>query len=233
MPLIYTIDGDLEELNITSPYNTDFIRKMLNMSDFFKQGALNELEIARKLMDHPLPNVVNVYHISHDPPYIDYELLDTDLLDTEEIIKSDQLISDIRKGLTQLHSLDIIYIDLKLDNFGYDKINNRFKIYDFDVSGITDKNKTKWIFKPVHYYNYKNVLKFCKEDENIFIKSLCKKKELTKFDEILFYKLFNEKLNLHSGGKIRIKKSKYYKKTIVNKDKRKRNKNRKHLTRKI
>ena len=38
MPLIYTIDGDLEELNITSPYNTDFIRKMLNMSDFFKQG---------------------------------------------------------------------------------------------------------------------------------------------------------------------------------------------------
>ena len=54
MPLIYTIDGDLEELNITSPYNTDFIRKMLKMSDFFKQGALNELEIARKLKDNPL-----------------------------------------------------------------------------------------------------------------------------------------------------------------------------------
>ena len=50
-----------------------------------------------------------------------------------------------------------MYIDWKFDNIGIGSDGN-YKLFDFDASGITNKNNTKWLENydpPQIFYNYR------------------------------------------------------------------------------
>jgi hypothetical protein len=210
MNKIFTKEGKLLDFNINMNYKTNFIRKMLDPSNPITK---NELKIASLIYKNPHQNLVNVYMISKNPPYIDYQLLDTDYNITKKQKK--EYVNHIRKGILHLHKYNIVYIDFKNiygDNIGYDKNSKTYKIYDFDSSGILKKNRKEWmkLYTPPNYFNYKKFLIICnnnleftpiksKTDNNKIINSvkknlnkICNKLELTKIDELLFYLDYNE-----------------------------------------
>lgn len=110
-------------------------------------GSNVEREIAHVIQQHSPANIVKVYDVF--PGYIDMEKLDLFHCDT-----SNQA-TDIFNGLEQLHALHIVYIDLKPDNIGYSHSDQKWKIFDFDASGIVNKQGTQWIIPPPHLYNYR------------------------------------------------------------------------------
>ena len=196
--LVYTLDGRLLPYKGRQKHSMPFVRKMTNLAN---SGGVVELAIAKLLMRNPQKNVVKVLKISTKTkiPYIDYQKLDTDYKYKKNMKK------DIKNGLINLHRLNIIYLDIKDDNFGYDPISKEWRIFDFDASGICKKSKLKWIIEPpASVAAYKYYFKSCSEDvkvslwddlklkKNIIrkIKKLCKKKSLTKIDEIIYLAVF-------------------------------------------
>jgi serine/threonine protein kinase len=220
--LVYTLDDRLIPYKGRQKHSIPFVRKMINVVDVDSDdggviGGLNELAIAKLLMRNPQKNVVRVLKISTKTkiPYIDYQKLDI-YKDLNKKLKKDlnkklkSVRRDIKTGLSNLHKLNIIYIDLKSDhsNIGYDSVSKEWRIFDFDASGICDKTRLKWKRKPLPWaaYNYvidnckKNALitapwgknsKFSKKKTSI-IKKICKKKSLTKFDEIIYFAVFGD-----------------------------------------
>jgi serine/threonine protein kinase len=147
--------------------------------------------------------VVKVLKISEHTkvPYIDYQRLDTF---KKFKPKFKYIRSDIRNGLKNLHKLNIIYIDLKEDNIGYDVLEKQWKIFDFDMSGICSSSKLRWVRKPLMYWKYNSVEIFCKSNPSSHyskkfyfeVRKLCKKKSLVRMDEIIYYIVFNDKLSI-------------------------------------
>ena len=72
------------------------------------------------------------------------EYYDAELLNIHHNDKFNKLIYEIAGNLESLHELNIIYVDLKQDNMGYSSIDNRWKLIDFDCSGICNSKKTEW-----------------------------------------------------------------------------------------
>ena len=110
---------------------------MLNNDD---PGSKIVLKIAEILQKNPHENIVKIYKVSKRPMFIDYQLLDLEYCINSS--KQTNYIDNIRKGLHHLHTLNIVYIDLKNnlgDNIGYDCASKTYRIYDFDVSGILKK----------------------------------------------------------------------------------------------
>jgi len=64
--------------------------------------------------------------------------------------------------------MGIIYIDWKIDNIGK-SIDNQFKLFDFNASGVINPSTNEWIIKPVQtFWNYKHALKDgCKTPKEI------------------------------------------------------------------
>ena len=149
MSLVYTLDDRLLPYKGRQKHSIPFVRKMINVVDVDSDdggviGGLNELAIAKLLMRNPQKNVVRVLKISTKTkiPYIDYQKLDTNYKYKKYMKK------DIKNGLINLHRLNIIYLDIRDDNFGYDPISKEWRIFDFDVSGICKKSKLKWNIEP-------------------------------------------------------------------------------------
>jgi len=198
MSLIYTTCGHLRTYTGRQKHRIPFVRKMLNLSD---KGAKTELVIAKKLLLNPQNNVVNVLKVSEHTkaPYIDYQRLDTV---KNFNTKFKYIQRDVRNGLKNLHKLNIIYIDLKDDNIAYDTKAKQWKIIDFDMSGICSASKLKWRRKPLMYWKYNSVEKFCKTNPRKHytkkfyseVHRLCKKSSLVRMDEIIYYVMFGEKL---------------------------------------
>jgi len=148
MSQIYTLLGDVEPLDEENDSGI-FFRKELDVLD-----GDREKRIARIIKTNKLENIVQVYDIRDS--YIDMELLDIC-----ENIEQGNMETDIRKAISQLNSVGIIYIDLKRDNLGYSHNDGKWKIFDFDASGIVDVgDDTVWVLEPPTYtmYNkYKSV----------------------------------------------------------------------------
>ena len=223
MSKIYSLEGQVSGFSVKNNYKTHFIRKMLGPSN---TETNTELKIASIIQQNPHKNLVNVYKVSKHPPYIDYQLLDTNYNITKKEQKN--YVNNIRQGVQHLHKYNIVYIDFKNkygDNIGYDKISKTYKIYDFDVSGILKQNRKEWkkLYTPPTFFNYKKFLLFCNTkidldnswvvvsknnnkptgkalnsiNKNIVIaQKICDKTELTKIDELLFYMDYNEFLYL-------------------------------------
>ena len=213
--LVYTLDGRLIPYKGRQKHSIPFVRKMINVA---WSGGVVELAIAKLLMRNPQKNVVKVLKISTKTkiPYIDYQKLDT-YKDLNKKLKTDlnkklkSVRRDIKTGLSNLHKLNIIYIDLKSDhsNIGYDSVSKEWRIFDFDASGICDKTRLKWKRNPLPWAAYYYVIDNCKKNALItapwgenskkfskkktsIIKKLCKKKSLTKFDEIIYFAVFGD-----------------------------------------
>lgn len=147
------LDGDILDIDIFYDGQPIF-RKYVSDS-----WGMNELSIAQKLMHSKNPHCVRIYDVVDLPKmkYIDMELLQFPI----PKIKThyDQYMHDIYCGLSELHDIKVIYIDLKSDNVGYSELDNYWKIFDFDCSGICNDTYDNWIVKPPFYYGYKNALK--------------------------------------------------------------------------
>lgn len=153
----------------------------------FYDGSNNEYEIAtlikKKQKNSLNKEVVRIFNVNKH--YYDVELLDVYYHDKST------LLNDIHECLKVLHSLHIIYIDLKEDNIGYSHIDKRWKIFDFDVSGIANDKFNSWMKEPPFYYAYKLAYKhFFNIPNNINILSIEKNKgeilPLNKIDDILY-----------------------------------------------
>lgn len=143
MAQTYTLDGFVEPLD--TPDDAVLFRKMC---DF---GSYTERLIAQRLLKNPLPNVVTIYDVN--PGYIDMELLDVFHIDTET------QEADIRAAIEQIHTLGVVYIDLKTDNFGYSHADGCWKLFDFDASGILKEGSDEWEHEPPDFYMYKRLIK--------------------------------------------------------------------------
>lgn len=144
MSQIYTVLGEIEPLDELKG-NDVFFRKELDDKDGHR-----ELVIVSIIKANKLDNIVDIYETGKN--HIDMELLD---IYADEKTLGD-MESDIRKAIEQLNAVGIIYIDLKRDNIGYSHMHEKWKIFDFDASGLVDVNDdTTWLMEPPMYYKYK------------------------------------------------------------------------------
>lgn len=130
-------------------------------SKFFRKFCDADIEtrICRKLIENPHPNCVTIYNV--DGYIVDMELLDTNInLDHSHLI-------DIKKAITHLNSMGIVYIDLKPDNIGFSRKDGVYKLFDFNMSGIVkpDKNN-EWLVKPRIGYILRDVYEYLGDPQN-------------------------------------------------------------------
>lgn len=163
--ITYTKYGELETSYSFSPClfgcffrnsKTIFRKENIFTNDPSEKTTRNrnlERTICQKLYDNPQKNIVTIYNINDN--FIEMEYLNTEYaINSIDIIE--KVYGDITDAITQLHELDIVYIDLKLDNIGYSKTDNCFKLFDFDCSGIVNEyNTKKWKEKPYSGYIFK------------------------------------------------------------------------------
>jgi len=188
--LQYTLKGEIEEIK-DKYHGIPIFRKYVDIN-----RSKNELEIAKKLLQHPCPHCVHIYTIYEGGrnTYIDMEILDTkrDLQSEKE-----KIYTDIRMGLEELHLHHVVYIDLKDDNIGFSEKDQVWKIFDFDASGISDAYFEKWLIEPPHYYAYKKVIKQCYQIDDSIVYFPVEKyviSNLLLFDKII-YDDFIQELN--------------------------------------
>jgi serine/threonine protein kinase len=132
---LYNLDGNIT--TITDTYNGKPIFRKETMRKI-------ELMITKKIMETPNPYIVSIYHVNDDKNTIDMELLDLDYELNDENIKKIQIT--VKEAIQYLHSINVMYIDWKYDNIGLSK-DGKFKLFDFDSSGIADPSNQNWLIK--------------------------------------------------------------------------------------
>ena len=145
--------GGSKQFRGTTVTNLD--EKFKGMSFFRKYGAsISEHAICKILKNNPHPNIVKVYRITDS--YIDIELL-TPIISEKDYDKN-KLISEALLAKNHLQSLGIMYIDWKPDNIGIDDDGN-YKLFDFDLSGMTTSDGKKWEVHPAPYsWSYRQAI---------------------------------------------------------------------------
>ena len=141
---IYNFDGEIEKID-TKFNDLYFFRKMTKYE--------NEIKIYKILQKNNHPNIVDIYRFGIK--CVDIEILNTNMIDIDYI--------DIRNILLNikdhLQNLGIVYIDWKDDQFGIDK-DGKLKLFDFDCSGIIDKNTYKWVVEPPKFFAYNKAIEY-------------------------------------------------------------------------
>jgi serine/threonine protein kinase len=146
---IYDSDGTTEEDIV---YECDVFRKVLSLDD---PSHMTEYEIAMRIYENPQLNLVRILNIvkNDDKCYYDMEMLDDTYKPYKEYKQS------LHDAIDQLHKLNVVYIDVKSDNIGFSTTDNRFKLFDFDCSGIVDpQDPKKWLTEPTEAYMYKKLV---------------------------------------------------------------------------
>ena len=101
-----------------------------------------EREIAGRLLARSQPNVVDVYDVSED--CVVQELLEP--LDEYDRDPSG-VMRDVLSGLSQLHSIGVVYVDLHDGNVGWSERDSCWKLFDFNMSGTVADLQT-WDLEP-------------------------------------------------------------------------------------
>jgi len=125
----------------------DLNEKFEGMNFFRKYGAsISEHAIYEILKNKPHPNIVKVYRITDS--YVDIELVSPII--SEKDYDKNTLMSEALLTKNYLQSLGIMYIDWKPDNIGIGT-DGKYKLFDFNLSGIITSNCKKWALHPAIY----------------------------------------------------------------------------------
>ena len=164
--IIYDTDTDtVKNSNLT--YNGfPFFRKVyINPPKNEEQRYVISIEnaIVKILMEHTNPNIVKYYDINNR--YVDMEQLNTfksnpaffdePSMTSEEINEIQEVMRHVKDFL---QGLGIMYIDWKFDNIGKSS-DGKYKLFDFDASGLIDLTTTEWKLKHVEYWSYNQAIK--------------------------------------------------------------------------
>lgn len=99
-----------------------------------------ELEIVSRLLESPHHNVIKIYGVGEN--YFDMEILDKNKDPNEEVV------GHCVNGLRHLHSLHIVYVDIRSSNMGWDAKERKWKIHNFGKSGVLANNDIDWMYQP-------------------------------------------------------------------------------------
>jgi hypothetical protein len=140
-----------------------FFRKNCGKPNMFLAYSIKmEFTIVKILMEHPHPNIVYYYDINSK--YVDMEQVETpnsnplyiNVMTHEDL---NEIIAVMSKVKDFLQALGIIYIDWKFDNMGK-CVDGKYKLFDFDASGLIDLKTQQWKLKanPI-YWSYNEAIK--------------------------------------------------------------------------
>ena len=155
-------------------YGMSYFRKYLDDiygNGFMNQISLTELLIVQKIQEAQnegqCSNIVKILNIGKDEEGYFYDQEKLELANQTLPEDIDKYKADIQKGIDQLHNICVIYIDLKLDNTGYSREDQVWKLFDFNFSGIVKKNQSgnppcdydTWERMPANGFKFKNGIK--------------------------------------------------------------------------
>jgi hypothetical protein len=140
-----------------------FFRKNCGKPNMFLAYSIKmEFTIVKILMEHPHPNIVYYYDINSK--YVDMEQVEThnsnplyiNVMTHKEL---NEIIEVMSKVKDFLQALGIMYIDWKFDNMGK-SVYGKYKLFDFDASGLIDLKTQQWKLKanPI-YWSYNEAIK--------------------------------------------------------------------------
>jgi hypothetical protein len=160
---IYDPDTDsVKHVNDTYDGKPFFRKNYGKPHMFLEYSKKMELAIVKILMEHPHPNVVYYYDINTQ--YADMEQVEThksnplyNLALTREDLN--EIIEVMSKVKDFLQALGIMYVDWKFDNMGK-SVDGKYKLFDFDASGLSDLKTQQWKLKanPM-YWSYNEAIK--------------------------------------------------------------------------
>lgn len=134
MSRMYTLDGCIVDIDVYPP----IFRKCI---DFTSEHGRTELRIANMVRASNCSSLVRIYNVM--PSFYDIEMLDVGYGDTST------LADNLRECLRALHSIGVIYLDFRRENVGYSRVDHRWKLFDFDLSGVIDlQHRDVWLCRP-------------------------------------------------------------------------------------
>lgn len=154
MSQVYTLNGDIEPLCDDVEQCQPIFRKMVDFDAKYEITLANLVKREQEI--NKCQNIVKIFETKDS--YIDMELLDINFFDEndENCINKK---NDIKEALKQLNEIGIAYIDLREDNIGYSHTHKKWKLFDFDSSGLVDLKTKKWIIEPNNGFFFKQINK--------------------------------------------------------------------------
>ena len=160
---IYDPDTDsVKHIDETYDGKSFFRKNYGKPHPFLDYSKKAEIAIVKILMEHPHPNIVYYYDINTS--HVDMEQVETHksnpsyipVMTREEL---NEIIEVMSKVKDFLQALGIMYVDWKFDNMGK-SIQGKYKLFDFDASGLSDLKTQEWKLKanPI-YWSYKEAIK--------------------------------------------------------------------------
>jgi serine/threonine protein kinase len=145
---IYNEDGSVTNLNLLFEGKA-FFRKLLDdRNDLSAALSTAESLIVTYLQNFPHPNIVKIYRIESN--FYDQEIV----LPNDDNYVNENLIPTMSKLKDFLQSIGIMYIDWKPDNTGIGE-DGKFKLFDFNASGLWNLQSQAWIVKPFEGYKWR------------------------------------------------------------------------------
>lgn len=167
--LVYDEEGDFSNQLVENSPQQYFFRKMSRNQ--------TEIKICKILQHKPIKHCVRVYDVNDNAIDQEFLLCDNNLNRNHPY----EVHLAIESAFKELHKLNIVYVDIRIDNIGFSEMDNCFKIFDFDLSGIVDpSDDTKWLHQPCEgyiYNKYKAINKMMHDSKN--------KHSLYRIDDIL------------------------------------------------
>jgi len=131
---------------------------------FLDYSKKAESAIVKILMEHPHPHPNIVYYYDINSKYVDMEQVEThksNPLYDHSMTREDlnEIIEAMSKVKDFLQALGIMYIDWKFDNMGK-SVDGKYKLFDFDASGLIDLKTQQWKLKAnTIYWSYNEAIK--------------------------------------------------------------------------
>lgn len=177
----YNLYGEIKTLHSNKEYAK--YTKKYKCKIFIKEKEFDpcdpEIAICKTLLEinsKEINNIVTIYDVYPSKIILEYLptilITENEMKDVKGINESNNLCcssmkqikkmnkevlkSSIENARVYLNDIGIVYIDYKLDNIGMDS-NGNYKLFDFDASGIVNKNENKWMIEPPNYFVYKKL----------------------------------------------------------------------------